>query len=48
MERKVMWTLIIVLGIVAEIMLPLWWGLLANIPIVFFSWWVAYKSGWFS
>jgi hypothetical protein len=29
-------------------MLPLWWALAATIPIVFASWWVAYRSDWFS
>ncbi len=42
-----MWILIIVLGVVADITLPLWWGLLATLPIVLFSWWIAYRSGWF-
>ncbi len=48
MQRKVMWTLIIVLGVMADVVLPLWWGLLATLPIVFVSWWVAYRSDWFS
>jgi len=47
MQRTVMWILIIVLGLVAEAILPMWWGLLSQIPIVFLSWWVAYRSGWF-
>lgn len=48
MQRKVMWILIIVLGGVAGFILPLWWGIVANIPIIFFSWWVAYRTDWFS
>jgi hypothetical protein len=47
MERKVFWILFTVLGVVADIMLPIWWALGATIPIVCFSWWVAYRSGWF-
>jgi hypothetical protein len=47
MQRKVMWILIIVLGLVADFILPLWWGIVATLPIVFLSWWVAYRSGWF-
>ncbi len=33
--------------LVADVVLPLWWGLLATIPIAFVSWWVAYRSEWF-
>jgi hypothetical protein len=47
MQRKVMWILIIVLGGVADFVLPLWWAMVATIPIIFFSWWVAYRSDWF-
>jgi len=36
-----------VLGLIADFALPLMWGLLATIPILFISWWVAYKSEWF-
>jgi len=46
MQRKVMWGLIIILGGVADFALPLWLGLLATLPIIVFSWWVAYRSGW--
>jgi hypothetical protein len=47
LERKIFWLIFAILSIVADIYLPLLWGLLATIPIVFLSWWVAYKSGWF-
>lgn len=47
MERKVFWILFVVLGTVADIVLPLWWALAATIPIVYVSWWVAYRSDWF-
>lgn len=47
MERKVFWMTFILLGLIADIALPLMWGVLATIPIVIFSWWVAYRSGWF-
>jgi hypothetical protein len=36
-----------VLGLIADIVLPLWWGLVATIPIFAISWWVAYRSDWF-
>jgi hypothetical protein len=47
MERKIFWTFFIVLGLIADVVLPLWWALVATIPIVYISWWVAYRSGWF-
>jgi uncharacterized membrane protein len=47
MERKVFWLLFIMLGLVADFTLPLMWGLIATIPILILSWWVAYRSEWF-
>jgi hypothetical protein len=47
-ERKVFWIVFSVLDLIAGIELSLWWALLATIPIVFASWWVAYRSEWFS
>jgi hypothetical protein len=29
------------------VLLPLWWALAATIPIVWVSWWIAYRSDWF-
>jgi hypothetical protein len=46
-QRKIFWTVFMVLGLIADFALPLMWGLLATIPILFISWWVAYKSEWF-
>jgi len=47
MERKIFWLVFVVLGLIADFVLPIWWALLSTIPIVFLSWWVAYRSGWF-
>ena len=47
MERKIFWLVFIALGLLADFVLPLWWALGATIPIVYISWWVAYRSGWF-
>jgi len=47
MERKIFWASFTVLGLLADFVLPIWWALAATIPIVFVSWWVAYRSGWF-
>jgi hypothetical protein len=46
-ERKIFWTVFTLLGIVADVMLPLWWALIATIPIGMLSWWIAYRSDWF-
>jgi hypothetical protein len=46
-QRKIFWAAFTVLGIAADLFLPLWWALAATIPIVLFSWWLAYGSGWF-
>jgi hypothetical protein len=46
-ERKVFWITFTALGLVADVVLPLWWALGATIPITFASWWVAYGSDWF-
>ena len=47
MERKIFWMIFTVLGLLADFLLPIWWGLAATIPILFVSWWVAYRSDWF-
>lgn len=47
MERKIFWMVFTVLGLIADFLLPLWWGVAATLPILFFSWWVAYRSDWF-
>lgn len=47
MQRKIFWGVFISLGLLADIMLPLVWGLIATLPIGILSWWVAYRSDWF-
>jgi hypothetical protein len=47
MERKIFWLVFIGLGLLADFLLPFWWAFAATFPIIFFSWWVAYRSGWF-
>jgi hypothetical protein len=46
-ERRIFWIIFIVLGLVADVALPIWWALAATIPIVAVAWWVAYRSDWF-
>jgi hypothetical protein len=48
MEKKIFWLLFIVLGLVMDVALPLWWGVALTLPLGVLCWWVAYKSGWFS
>ena len=47
MQKKVFWLVFIVLSLVADFVLPLLWGLLATLPLIVLSWWIAYRSGWF-
>jgi hypothetical protein len=47
MEKKIFWLAFIVLGLVADFALPFMWSLIATIPILFLSWWIAYRSHWF-
>ena len=46
-EKKIFWIVFILLGLLADFLLPIWWGLVATIPIAVVSWWVAYRSEWF-
>lgn len=47
MQRRVFWLSFIVLSLLADFTLPLLWGLLATLPLILLSWWIAYRSGWF-
>jgi hypothetical protein len=47
MERKIFWASFAVLGLAADLFLPFTWALVATIPILALSWWIAYRSGWF-
>jgi hypothetical protein len=46
-ERKVFWLTFVALSLIADFALPLAWGVLATLPILVLSWWIAYRSGWF-
>jgi len=46
-QRKIFWIVVAVLGLLANVLLPLGWLLVATLPIVLAAWWVAYQSGWF-
>jgi len=47
MQRKIFWMVFLVLGLLADFLLPLWLGLAATLPILIIAWWVAYRSDWF-
>jgi len=47
MEKKIFWASFILLGLLADFLLPFWWAFFATIPILFASWWIAYRSDWF-
>ena len=46
MEKKIFWGSFTILGLLADL-LPFWWAFFATIPILFASWWIAYRSEWF-
>ena len=46
-QKKVFWIIFLVLSLMVDVTLPLMWGLLATLPIVVLSWWIAYRSDWF-
>ncbi|HKV03544.1 MAG TPA: hypothetical protein VJO53_00400 [Candidatus Acidoferrales bacterium] len=47
MEKKIFWASFAILGLGADLFLPFWWAVVATFPIVFASWWIAYRSNWF-
>jgi len=47
MQRKMFWLIFISLGLIADFTLPLIWGMVATLPLLVLSWWIAYRSGWF-
>jgi hypothetical protein len=46
-QKKIFWITFTVLGIIADVALPLWWALAATVPAGFISWWFAYRSDLF-
>jgi hypothetical protein len=46
-QAKIFWATFIFLSLIADFSLPLVWGLIATIPIIILSWWIAYRSDWF-
>jgi hypothetical protein len=47
MQRRMFWLFAITFSLVADFVLPFWWGVAATIPIFVLSWWIAYRSDWF-
>lgn len=47
MEKKVFWLSLALFSLIADFTLPFIWAVLATLPIVVLSWWIAYRSGWF-
>jgi hypothetical protein len=47
MQQKIFWATFALLGLIADMALPLWWALAATIPIGIVSWWFAYRTDWF-
>jgi hypothetical protein len=47
MDKKIFWLLFGGLSLLAELVLPFWWAVVATVPILVLSWWVVYRSEWF-
>lgn len=47
MEKKIFWSVFTLLGLIADFTLPFVWALVATVPALYVSWWVAYRSEWF-
>jgi hypothetical protein len=47
MQRKMFWIIFTLFGLAADIALPFWYALAATLPILYASWWIAYRSDWF-
>jgi hypothetical protein len=47
MQRKVFWISFLLLGLVADLVLPLVWAIVCTVPLLFLCWWIAYRSEWF-
>ena len=46
LQKKIFWASFFILGLIADLILPFWWGMIATVPIAMLSWWIAYRSGW--
>jgi hypothetical protein len=47
-EKKIFWAVFLTLGLIADFVFPLMWSLILTVPILVLSWWIAYRSEWFS
>ena len=47
-QKKMFWIIFTILSLVLDFVLPLMWGLIATIPLLFLCWWIVYRSGWVS
>lgn len=47
MQKKIFWILVTIFSLLADWALPLIWGFVAMIPIIFVSWWIVYRTDWF-
>jgi hypothetical protein len=47
MQKKVFWLLFMVLGLIADVTLPMIWSLALTLPLAGVCWWLVYRSGWF-
>ena len=46
LEKKLFWIIFLGLSTLADVFLPLFWGMVATLPVVVLSWWLVYRSDW--
>ena len=47
MHRTIFWMIFLILGLLADFLLPFGWAIMATLPILVVAWWIAYRSDWF-
>jgi hypothetical protein len=47
MQREIFWIVFLLLALLADFLLSLWWAFAATTPIGAIAWWVAYRNDWF-
>ncbi len=46
-QKKIYWLLVAILGLIADIVLPFTWALIATVPILIVCWFIVYRTDWF-
>jgi hypothetical protein len=47
MQKKVFWISFTILSLCIDLAVPLMWGIILTLPLMWACWWLAYRSDWF-